>query len=670
MATNVIGKKIVDDAGLINWAQQITEREKIRVRDIWAQWLQILAAFHGRPDLVTTYDLRVAKRLSRKGQKEMDDLVVNFVAPHVRTIASKAMKGRPMLEAIPSTTDEDDILAAKVGDQFLKAEWSQQRMDLSRLEAYMWAGSIGNAFMHEFYNPKLGPINMGVHIGQIQTKVVNPFKITVEPYRNRIEDCRWSKTTELLPIDQVLEDFGELYQQRTGQKLEISRESLSSKGLGDSLVDSYLSALNITEQNSQQESEFCEVTYIYHLPCAWYPQGMYAILADKKVLYLGPYPYPFLNCLPFLHFREILTPWKFYGDSSAIEVVKNQELYTRLRRIERDYHLDNLSAKWMKPRGCRVKNSSLTSRDAVIIEYNSAGGAPPPKREPGLNVPGSIFASINLAREEIDRSSGLGDASKGIASGGITSGRALLALQEQDDTRLGLTMQLMEEEWTRWGKFTLLMAKNFYDEPRKYSMAGKAKAGGIMFFETAKLGNTEDVRCVAGSAMPQNKMAKQESVLALYNAGVLGDTNDPETKAFARRALEFGQYEELNDRVSVHMSVAEKENVAMVNTGQVMPVERYDDDAIHLRCHELRANEAGVRDNPQVYMVVAAHMDMHRQSIMMKQMGAVPGSTVGNMIPTQPQANQTPQEKKDATGSPQSREDSAINSNDLREGAR
>lgn len=627
---SMIGKKITDESSLVNWVKEIAEREKVRVRGTWQAWLTNLAAFHGRPDLVLTSDLRVIRRLSARQRKQIDEISCNFVAPHVRTIAAKLQKGRPLLECLPSTSDEDDIQAAKVGDALLKCEWKEQQMDLVRLEMAMWMCSTGNGFLHQYFNSSAGPVNMGVPIGKIETKTLNPFKVSFEPNRTRVDHARWCLIRELLPIDQIIEQYGGSYSQRNGgRELQISPNSGTISGTGDAVVDSYLQSLNITETHSQSISEFSEVTTLYHMPTAWYPQGIYAIIADDKVLYWGPYPYAFLGRLPILHFREILAPWKLYGDTSATDVVKSQDNYIRLRKIERDYHLDNLSSKWFKPKGCRVPNEKLTSRESLIIEYNAANGAPPPHREPGLNVPGSIFASINLAREEIDRSSGLNDVSRGGAQVGGSSGRAILALQEQDDTRLGLTVQLNEAEWTKWGQNTLLMAKEFYQEKRKYHMAGKSKEGAVMFFDRASLASTNDVHCVPGSAMPQNKLAKQETIMNMFTGGLLGDPSDPQVAARTRKMLEFGQAEEIVDYAAVHENVAERENLAMVMTGQVMAVERYDDDVTHLRIHEIRANEAGVRDNPMMYQVIAQHMDMHKMALAMKQNGA-PGPITQN----------------------------------------
>lgn len=631
-----IGKKITDESSLVNWVKEIGEREKLRVRGTWQTWLTNLAAFHGRPDLAMTTDLRVIKRISAKQRKQMDEVACNFVAPHVRTIAAKLQKGRPLLECLPATSDEDDIQAAKVGDMLLKCEWKEQQMDLVRLEMAMWMCSTGNGFLYQYFNSQGGPLNMGVPIGKIETKTLNPFKVSFEPNRTRVDQARWCVVRELLPIDQIIEQYGNIYAGRNGgRELTITPASSAASGTGDSLVDSYLQNLNITETQSQTISEFCEITTLYHLPTAWYPQGIYAIVADNKVLYWGPYPYHFIGRLPILHFREILAPWKLYGDTSATEVVKSQDNYIRLRKIERDYHLDNLASKWFKPKGCRVPNEKLTTRDSIIIEYNSANNTPPPHREPGLNVPGSIFASINLAREEIDRSSGLNDVSRGGAQAAGASGRAIIALQEQDDTRLGLTVQLNEAEWTKWGQNTLLMVKEFYQEKRKYSMSGKTKEGAVMFFDRANLASTSDVSCVPGSAMPQNKLAKQETVMGLFTGGLLGDPADPQVAARTRKMLEFGQAEEIVDYAAVHENVAERENLAMVMTGQVMAVERYDDDVTHMRIHEVRINEAGIRDNPQMYQVIAQHMDMHKMAMMMKQGGA-PGPITQNgqlMIP-------------------------------------
>jgi len=317
--------------------------------------------------------------------------------------------------------------------------------------------------------------------------------------------------------------------------------------------------------------------------------------------------------------------------------------------------------------------SAVTTRSLSIRRVRISK----PERVPATGAPGSIYNSINLARDEANRTSGMNEASQGIAPAGVSAGRALLALQEQDDTRLGTSVQMAEAEYGRWGTMVLGMARRFYDEPRKYAITGDVLSGSIFFFDRSDMKDTADVICQPNSAMPKNKYAQQDAVLGFFQAGVLGDPASEETRIKARRMLEFGQKDDFHDDDAQDEAVAEKENVAMVSMHQqisqqlqgqmqqaqmmgidpmvaqqmyqqalmqaVMPVERWDMHLVHLRVHLRRFRQPGVRDNPDMANIIKAHMDQHVQAMQPPApppMPGTPGSQPGGSLPPEMQAQQ------------------------------
>ncbi|MFH0960436.1 MAG: hypothetical protein V1897_17230 [Pseudomonadota bacterium] len=627
-----LGKKIENVEDLILWVKEQKARERLRNRQMWIDQIRNILAFHGVKDFGVTDDLAFTRRLSAEQRKELDGVSVNFVQPHVRTLTAKLNKSRPILECVPSTSDDSDIQAAKVGDKLVKSEWYQQRMDLKRIELTTWLAITGNAFVHQYFDRSAGPLNQGVPVGELRSKVMNSLKTLLEPHRTDISDCRWVIFSEKIPVDQAVELYGESYFQRTGEILDIHGGTSTLDDSSDVVTNSYLNIIGVSDPMAHNDPDFIELDYIYHMPTKWYPKGFYAVVGERKCYHVEDYPYPFLRRLPVLHFREVMSPWRFYGETSSSEVLKAEETYTRLRKVERDYHLDGTNHIWLRKRGTKVDDEELLSTQNRIIDYD---GDTPPERISGVSVPGSIFSSLELAMKEGERTSGISDSSRSIVPSGITSGRALLALQEQDETRLGLTVQMAESEYEKWGQNTLLMVRAFYTEKRRYAFAGDALGGGVWFFDKAELADTQDIRTVPGSSLPQNKYAKQETVTQLFGQGILGNPQGEEAQLRARRMLEFGLVEDLYDDDAVHEQVAEKENLAMISMAQqamektngdpqmmqmfmqqiVMPVERYDKHLVHVKIHLRRLNGYGVRDNPMMYQAMAAHLDQHMAAL-------------------------------------------------------
>lgn len=607
----ILTQRIETPEELVAWVGEAVEREKIRNRAIWLRGLKNLLAFHGEDTKIVSDDLRITERLSRKGRKELDKISVNFLSPHVRTMVSKLQRAKPILECVPSTSDDIDVLAAKVGDRLLKGEWYSQQMDSKRTGCYTWVCSTGDGYLHQYFDSQKGqPVDKGVFTGEIMTEVLNPFKVFLEPHRTNIVDCRWVIIRSLLPRDQVICQYEPIYFARTKRMLD-----LPANAPNDDVSDVYLQAIGLGE--TTQDDDFVQVDTVYHVPTKWYPNGRYALLCGSEVLYEGPYPYAFLGRLPITHWKEIDCPWRLHGETSSTEVLNGQENYLRIRKIERDYHLDNLASKWFRPKGCRVTRKALTSRDSRVIDF---AGDKKPSREAGLNIPGSIYNSIELYSRELER---MGFSSATMSQDpGSSSGRAILALQEQDDVRLGLTSSGFEPVFSQWGQNVLLMAKNFYKEERKYKISGDALAGAVWAFDASDLGETTDVRCVQGSAMPTNKLARQETVMTWFDKGILGQGEEAIVRV--RKMLEMGSTEDMYDDDALDEQVAVKENMAMMATAKnllaqgiqdlspaVMPVSLIDNALVHKKVHLRQAKAPGVRDNLALLSVIVLHIQQH-----------------------------------------------------------
>lgn len=677
MATgDIVRRRVNTVEDLALWVKEMVRRERMRYRVVWTTWLENLLAFHGENDFKVTEELRLYSRLTAKRRKVLERINVNFVGPHVRTMASKLQRAKPILECLPSTSDEEDVLAAKVGDRLLRGEWYNQGLDMVRLQSAVWMFSVGNAFIHTFFDPWKGvSLGNGAFTGEICSQAVNPFKIIFEPNRTEFSKVRWAIIQERLPVDEVLEKYERYYYARTSKMLDMPEAATEDT---DDVSDAYMQLLD--GRRATDCSESVEVRYLYHVPTAWYPTGRYAILTGDEVLYEGPYPYPFLGRLPIIHLQEILSPWRLYGDTACTEVHRTQNHYNELRRLEHEYHTDDMRAFWTMKKGTRVRKKSLIDHKNRVIEWD---GNTPPQKQPGQNMPNSMYNSIELSRKEVERS-GLADVSHAIPAQGVTSGKAILALQEQDDVKLMMTSQLMEHEYGKLGQNILLMAKNFYKHTRKFSMVGESLGGSVFLFDRANLRGTTDVRCVEGTALPLNKIAKQEQVKEHIAMGLYGSPEEAVVRA--RKVLDIGLTEDVFDDDTLDAQVQERENIWMVQTakqlvqsgvqdmamyrGAVMPVSPVDNHLVHIKCLLRRAKTPGVRDVPAVLAVLVAHLQLHQQAMNPQQAAVLQGEQAGQPAGGQGQSLQ-PQQNENLQGQPTIVEQppqGGVASNDLNQG--
>jgi len=635
MQQNFAGlKKIQSPADLIDWIKDRRRTERDRYRVSWRDWLNNLAVFHGRSDLQITDDLRLFKRITPKQEDRLNEIVVNFVQPHVRTVAAKIQRGNPMLSCLPATSEERDVLAAKVGDRFLQNEWYQQRMDQRRLEMSIWLGATGNAFFHTFFNRDLGLINQGMPIGEIETVCVSPLKICVEPFRSSIDKCRWGIVDEVMPIDHLHATYGREYKNRTGMELSLAAETTSDEQRMD-FSSQMLSALGLPDHENYESSEFALCSFVYHLPSPRFPRGLYAIICNDKLLYVGDYPLfdkegNHFDTLPILHFKEILSPWRFMGESSATIVRQHQKTYEQLRNTELKILKRRAVPKLLVPEGTNISDEEILDPDQIVIKYRNSVNAPAPQWDNGGQAPSGIYNSLDLTRKESDMASGMNEVTRGTLDGQM-SGRAILALQEQDETRLGHAAKLAEAEFSRWGQLVLFLAKNHYSEPRKYSIVGQGRQHAVFFFESSQLGETSDVRCEPGSALPLNRTAKQEFVMNMFKMGLLGPAESAEAQLKARRMMEFGQFDDAWDDDAQDEGVAEKENEAIIQvvkqvleSGQAPEMalqivmqnfgaQQWDNHLAHMKVHLRTYKSPGIRDNQVMSWIFQQIIGQHAQ---------------------------------------------------------
>lgn len=635
------GRKLNTKEELVSWVDEMKTRERRRNRSVWLDWLSNLAAFHGRPDIKLDSDLRPMNRMSQEQRQDLQEIAVNWVQPYVRTMVAQILKTRPIVEALPFSSDEDDVQAAKVGDKVLESEWITQSMNTNKMFAWFWAASTGNGYLHTYFDKDAGESvqdeqGNSAPIGEIKTECVNPFKLLLEPHRESIKDCRWAIMSQKLPKDQIIEKYGDAYSKlNNGKPLTLASANGSGKKTGtDYFIDSYLAVIGFEHATEVDDGDYCDIDTLYHLPCKLYPKGLYAIIAGNELIYGGAYPYPFLKQLPFCHFVESPAPWRFYGETGCSAVLKSQEHFMMLRRMERTYLRKYTRGKWLIPTGLRIRREKLTSHDPNddFIPYTSSKGTLKPEFVPGRDVPSSLYTAMQQSTEDANKASGLNEASQGASPSGVSSGRAILALQEMDATRFSIISELAEVQYAFWGHMTLLMVREFYNEKRKYQIAGTARKGGVWFFDKADLKSTNDVRCVPGSAFPRNKVAKQEQIRADFAQGILGNPQDPQTLVTVSKMLEYGMEEDFYDDNGLDEQVAEKENISMLSmvdqleksqqiTPQnlqmaVMPVGQYDNDLCHVKIHMRRWKSAGIRDIQIKAQTIGAHIAMHMQRLM------------------------------------------------------
>jgi hypothetical protein len=240
---------------------------------------------------------------------------------------------------------------------------------------------------------------------------------------------------------------------------------------------------------------------------------------------------------------------------------------------------------------------------------------------------------------------------------GIKSGKALLVLQEQDDTRLAPTKMRFHRAMEELGYMALQLYAEFQDEDREYQLTGDS-GYNIDEFTVSKneiQSMKKDVRVQGENIIGAHKRLQQENVLEMYEKGLFGEQKDNKTRKKVLQLLEFGNIADLFDEQNLDESQARKENQQFINgeelieipnpagptmSGEMnvlsLPAYDFEDHQIHINTHNaLRKSPRYRQMNEKLKKGIDTHVKIHE-----------------NFLNPPPKAAPTPQPPKLPTPAP------------------
>lgn len=115
------------------------------------------------------------------------------------------------------------------------------------------------------------------------------------------------------------------------------------------------------------------------------------------------------------------------------------------------------------------------------------------------------------------------------------------------------------------------LMKMGYDTARLISVTGKNYEPEVFEFQSDQIDEAAEVIVQAGSSLPMLKAAKIQSVMELWNTGILGDVKDPEVQRRALGLIEMGEFEGAMEVARRDEDRARLENSQLQTQGQISP---------------------------------------------------------------------------------------------------
>ncbi len=292
----------------------------------------------------------------------------------------------------------------------------------------------------------------------------------------------------------------------------------------------------------------------------WRQLGGYIICAGGKTMSYGCNPIE--GKKPFTFFLWTQDPANVYPKSLGSDLVPLQKRLNRIDSLIELGMMSNAAGKWLWPRTQTSKKP--TGSPADVIEWDTIGdGKNPPTFIQPSPFHGSVWQLRQTILNDIQQIALATPASQGEAPGSVTSFRGLAYLGAKAEEQINTQRFLWETAHTLRYEKCLVMARKWWDEPRKVQVAGPNGGYLVRQFTRENLMGDYQLDFVPDSSKPRSLSEKQAAFAGLLQAGMV-DIADPTTRDFV---MDLANLEDLNLADSLQYLKAER-NLSCAKQGQ------------------------------------------------------------------------------------------------------
>lgn len=582
-------------AKLLDWADALLKEGRMRRRSWEGVWWENIAFYMG--DFWVEWDIhrrRLVEPVRRPNHRVR--MAVNLAQPAIRTELAKLVKNRPIMDVLARSADQEDLNAAKVGDKMLnnyvERKFHMQRVRKQMLNWVLMCGMGGilidwddtalgeidvfhNKEGNPIFDPKLieqyklqyeeesyKPDYKKIPMGEMIVKAVGPFQVIWDFSTNFFDDAKWCIYSEVYDVEEVYRRWG----------VHVLPEQNVIPGVIENRMMGRMDLTGKLKERPIHAQKLCEVHQMWVKPGhPKFPEGLCFVFTKDCIVKETKYEYGHGE-LPIHMMSHIALPTsqqamsilqQLRGPVLELSKTKSQLLENR-----------NLMANppWLIAKQLQV-TKEIQNRPGLRIEFNYMPNVPPPKPVEMPEMPKYVSELVEGLKEDIREISGQGETSQGKVPPGARSGVAIAYLQEEDDTRLGTTVQELEETMEGVAYQQLRIMAEKYDTPRTVNIYRVSGEPEVFDFVGTMLSGAGGVNCQSGSALPRSKAAKQQYILDLWDRKL---EQDPRK---VRQMLELSEGEP--DEWEVDLDQAERENHEIKEGNDPGVLEWYNHPAHH-----------------------------------------------------------------------------------------
>jgi len=607
--------------------------------------------------------------------------VFNWMAHHFRVQIAKLTENIPVLGALPATSDNRDATLAEVFDPVFRYEWDQMGMPELLFPLYGWVLVAGRGVLKLRWDPDRGPVKplmgpMPDSLAVLCNLLPEQRELLQVPYHKQEDgsyqaipdmdesgqvvlgpdglptfaeaelaatgdlacDCP-APTTLLMPygpepphrkpwyieeylmhVDDVRAQFGKTVE--PDATVQQDRDTL--------LQFSYSDPLNGTRAAPTQSREIA-VDGMTRIRCYWEfkDRGRLAICTRDTVLDddRNPYVIPGQQdrpVNPFFVFDRVSFPFRQEGDTD----------YESLNPIQRALN---------RRKGGLMDAADLNEQPGMILNSNMLGDVPADAtNKPGWRLkatgngtpfwkvdppalPASNLQMTEILEGDIRTLGNMGNDS-GTVPNDKRSGELLTQDRFNTDRPWGATLRMHSYVWARMGEAMMTILGVGADDDRILSLSGEDNAAKFLTVRKDLFAGRINVRPVPESAVMETRDAKQQRITAMVTSAA---SLPPPWGDVLLKALNQPDLGRLTRPGGEAYSLAIREIMEMVTSGQVSPVLPEHNDDVHLTVLVEWMQTMEFRNlDPQLQGVLRMHKQLHEankaaKSIQQTQQAAI-----------------------------------------------
>jgi hypothetical protein len=473
-------KKVADLEALYDLGD--TERRKVE-----QEWWQNACYLVGKQWEKVADDIRnfSNRRVYIPAQIPKTQLTSNVLYPLVRQAAASGVSNMAQQQAVPSTNDEADVLAAEVATDYIQGRFHEDGEEDLRLHEEMWRLTMGICIRKTYWNPDADGYTYGntkvEGIGDVTTEILNPLQVHLCPWADGSKQRPWIIESDVRDINEI----GDMY----GKKVEAEEYADHTK-----VLDNLLSNIVLSKHDGTAQRKHAAILKrLYHIPNKRYPMGRVWVWANGVLLDETDLPE---GEMPFVELVWFPAPGRVYPYS----------FISPLRELQREINIATSQWVELKNRQMRgdivIRGTGAPTEEIVKTSYGDDGQK---RITLGPDVQEFQFMQYNLnaneAKDQIaahwdnmQRIAGLHDPSTGESPGKAVTATEIAILKEADTQGLAMFTRMRDRAQSRIERLKLLVARNHYHIPRMVRVVGESNAVRVQYLMGADLRNTEDVR--------------------------------------------------------------------------------------------------------------------------------------------------------------------------------